>query len=552
MSAVAPALDTAAVWIFKHIVDDVLVPRALRALVPLAAALSAVAVMHGLAGYGERVLSARTAQGFLLRLRRRAFAHLIGARLDSLDRQRLGDLLGRLGGDAALIESFLVSGLATAISDLARMVFFTGALFALSWRLALIALAAAPMSAWLTRRVSRRLRTVSRHARDRSGAALTVVEEALSTALVVKAFGRESWEVDRFCAEAQGGADAQIRAARLQGLLSPVVDIAELAAGLSVVAFGALELGHGRISLGGLLVFVTYIGKLYSPVRGLGGYVASAHTAAAGAERIAEIFDAPVAPEPPPKSRPPRVRRKRLVFEEVSFRYRGATSDTLRSVSFELDRGELLALVGPNGVGKSTIIKLALRLLEPTGGRILVDGVDVKDLPSAALRARFALVPQDAGLFHSSMRDNIAYGREGASDEDVERAARAAHAHGFIMALPEGYATLAGDKGRRLSGGQRQRIAVARALVRDAPILLLDEPTSGLDASSTRMILASLRRSARDRACLLISHDPRALGAATRVLALQDGGLVEGPSPAIASSTTVPPAAAPEELSHVP
>ena len=526
VSILSPALDTAAVWLFKRVVDEVLVPRAPAALPRLALLLVAVTVADGIAGYGERVLSTWTAERFLVRLRSRALGHLLRVRAVTLDRLPLGDLLGRLTTDAAAVESFLVSGLGLALADLLRVIFFTGALFVLSWRLAAVAVVTATLLFWLARRVSHRLRVASREARRRSGAAASVAEEALSSAAVVQAFGREPYEEARFAAEASQAMAFHLTAARLRGLLTPLLELGELAAGLSVVALGALELAHGRITLGGLLVFVTYVGKLYSPARALGSYVASAQAAAAGAERIAEILDAPVALDPP-SARRLRAPAGRVAFEDVGFRYPGAARDALRDVSFEVAPGEILAIVGPNGAGKSTVLKLLLRFLDPDRGRILLDEVDVRSITLESLRAAIALVPQEAALFHASVRDNIAYGREGATAEDVARAARAAQAHPFIRRLPAGYDTLVGEKGRALSGGQRQRVAVARALVRDAPVLLLDEPTAGLDAASARRVMATVRRHAADRACIVISHDLRAVRLADEIVVLHEGEVVE-------------------------
>jgi ATP-binding cassette subfamily B protein len=536
LEVASPALDTAAVWLFKRIVDEVLVPRSLHALPPLALLLVAVTCADGAVGYAERVLTTSTAERFLQRLRSRVLDHLLRVRAEVLDRLRLGDVLGRLTADAGAVESFLVSGLGNAITDLLRVAFFTAALFLLSWRLAAVALLTAPVLLWATRRVSRRVREASREARRRGGAAAAVAEEALSSSAVVQAFGRERFEVERFDAEAEKALAAHVSAARQRGLVAPLLDASELAAGLAVVALGALELASGHLTLGGLLVFVTYVGKLYSPARGLGSYVASAHAAAAGAERIAELLEAPVARDAPGARMLPRP-RGRIALDGVSFRYPGASEDALRAVSLEVGPGEVLAVVGPNGAGKSTLVKLLLRLVEPTRGRVLVDGVDARDLELASLRAAIAIVPQDAVLFHGSILDNIAYGRAGASAEEVERAARAAHAHGFIARLPEGYATSVGEKGRAVSGGQRQRIAVARALVRGAPVLLLDEPTAGLDAASARRVLAAVRRhAARGGTCIVISHDLRAVRVATQIAVLDHGALVErGAHPQLAA-----------------
>jgi ATP-binding cassette, subfamily B, bacterial len=531
VSVATPVVDTAAVWIFKRVIDEVLVPRAPAAFPPLALLLVALTAADGALGFAERVLSTWTAERFLLALRGRAIGHLLRARGEVLDRLRLGDLLSRLTADAAAVESFLVSGLGLAVADALRVLFFTGALFLLSWRLAAVALAAAPLLAWATRRVSRRLREASRETRRRAGAAAAVAEESLASAAIVQAFGREAFEEARYVAEARRAMRSHLAAARLRGLLSPLLDAGELAAGLAVVGLGAVELSRGRISLGGLLVFVTYVGKLYGPARAVGGFVATAHAAAAGAERLAELFDLAVVREAPGARALPAP-RGRVTFEGVTYRYPGAAEDALSAVSFEVAPGELLAVVGPNGAGKSTLARLLLRLVEPGAGRILLDGVDVRELTLASLRSAIALVPQDASLFHATVRENIAYGRDGASPAEVERAAWAAHAHAFVRRLPDGYDTSVGERGRALSGGQRQRIVLARALVRRAPVLLLDEPTTGLDAAAGRRVVSAVRRHADGRTRIVISHDLRAVRDADQVLVLDRGRVVERGTPA--------------------
>jgi ABC-type multidrug transport system fused ATPase/permease subunit len=376
------------------------------------------------------------------------------------------------------------------------------------------------------RKLSRRIRELSRERRRRSGLVSAVAEEALSNVALVQAYCCEDAETQRLHREGQGALNAQMAAARLRALFSPLLDLLEAAGGLAVLGAGAWELSHGRLTLGGLLVFLTYLGKLYRPVRGLSSYNNTVYTAAASAERILHLLDQkPATPATPGTRR--LVRPRGIVeFEHVHFTYPGTDTPALEDVSFRIEPGETLAIIGRSGAGKSTVLKLLLRFYDPDRGRILLDGQDLRELEACSVREAIAVLLQESYVFHGTVAENIAYGRPGADAAAVEAAARLAAADEFICALPAGYATETGQKGRRLSGGQRQRIAIARAMIRDAAVLVLDEPTTGLDADAEQKILAPLRRLMSGRATILVSHNLRATRLATRLVLLEKGRLV--------------------------
>lgn len=524
-SAAAPALEAAGIWVFKRVVDEVLVPHALARLPPLAAMLTVLVAADAAAGAVERLLAAWATERFLVALRTRVFRHLLALPLATLERRPAGDLMARLESDSGVVAGFLRAGACGAVADALRVVFFAGALLWLDLLLGIVALCVVPLFALAVRRFSRRIREAARDERRHIGGASAVAQEGLSAVALVQSFDRQDVVSGRFASEAEAGLRAHLAGTRLRAMLSPVLDLVDLAGGLAIVALGTWALSLDRLTLGGLLAFIAYLNKLYGPVRSLGSFASQIWPAAAAAERIHELLT-----ERPASTGAAAGGRRRfrgaVTFEAVRFRHPGAQADTLRGLSFHLEPGRVLALVGRSGAGKTTIARLLLRLYEPTEGAILVDGVDVRDLPVPEVRAAVALVPQETVLFHASVRENIAFGRLDASDDEVRRAAAEAGADRFIRDLPAGYDTVIGERGMRLSGGQRQRIALARALVRQAPILILDEPTAGLDALSARRVLSSALRASSKRCVLVITHDVNAIGAADEILVLEAGEVV--------------------------
>jgi ATP-binding cassette subfamily B protein len=525
--ALGPALDTAAIWLYKLLVDEVLVPRDFALFPQIALAYVALTLLGGLISFGDDFVSEWLGERFLIDVRTRVFAHLQRLPLDFVGGQRRGDLMTRLTGDVTEIESLMISGIAEALSYGLRILFFAGALVYLNWRLALLALVVAP-AFWLASQVfARRIKGVAREQRRWTGAIGAVAEESLRNAPLVQAYNRQDAEVARFRREALGSFAAQMALTRLRALFDPLLEAFQLGGVLVIVAAGTWELSRGNLTLGGLLVFLTYLTQMFDPVRGLVQLVGSMSAATAGAERVIEVLDQHPAVS---QSRDAHVLlspRGSVVFAGVSFQYPGTRRPALKDVSFAVAPGQTLALVGASGAGKSTIVRLLLRFHDPESGRIAIDEHDLRDLDLWSLRENIAVVLQESLVVPGTVRDNIAYGRSGATDEEIVRAAIAADAHGFISALQHGYDTPIGQDGARLSGGQRQRIAIARAMVRDAPILILDEPTTGLDAASSERVMAPLRRLMAGRTTIVISHNLLTVREATEIAVLDEGRIVE-------------------------
>jgi ATP-binding cassette subfamily B protein len=525
--ALVPLVDTAMIWMFKVVVDQVLVPQDFGPFLWIAAAYVGLTVVAGVLGFFDDFLANWIGERFLLDLRTRFFAHLQGLSLDFFDRRRLGDLISRLTGDIASIEAFVLSGVTDALSYLLRIVFFSAALFYLQWDLALISLLVAPLFWLAARRFSRLIKIASREKRRRSGSISAVAEESLSNAALVQAYGHEQTEVERFHRENLGSYHAEMASVRLKALYTPLIDLIELSGALLVIGLGTWELSRGHLTLGGLLVFMTFLTQLYSPVRGMSRLVNRIHAASAAAERIIEMLDQkPSVVESSAAVELGRAKGK-LELDHVTFRYPDTERNAVSGVSLTVEPGEVLALVGPSGAGKSTLAKLLLRFYDPPFGRILLDGRDLRGLTLGSVRDNIAVLLQETLVFDGTIYENVAYGRRDATRAQVEAAAVAADAHEFVSALPDGYETEIGQKGRRLSGGQRQRIAIARAMVRDAPVLILDEPTTGVDAESGSRIMGPLRRLMGGRTTIVISHNLVTVRDADRIAVLEGGHVVE-------------------------
>ncbi|MFC0597270.1 ABC transporter ATP-binding protein [Streptomyces palmae] len=526
-SMLGPLVDGAEIWLFKIVVDDVLVPRDLRPFLWIALAYAGLIIGSGVLGFADDVTSTWVSERFLLNLRSEVFRHVQRLSLGFFERRRLGDVLSRITGDIDAVETFLLSGVADGLSYVLRLGVFLGLLFYLSWKMTFLAIVIVPLFWWAARRFSRLIKAASRERRRRSGSITAIAEESLGNIALVQAYNQQDSEARRFDRESTGRYHAAMASARIRAVYGPIVQAIELTGVLVVMALGTWQLGQGKLSLGGLLVFLALLGNLYSPIHNLSQLANAFYAASASAERIIELLDQRPQVVETTGARPIGRARGEIEFRGVGFRYPGTSRWALQDVSFQVPPGSTLALVGASGAGKSTVGKLQLRFYDPDQGAILLDGTDLRDLRLAELRENVAVVLQETLVFHGTVRENIAYGRPDATEADIVAAARAADAHDFIELLPEGYDTLVGQRGRTLSGGQAQRLAIARAMIRDAPVLLLDEPTTGLDARSVNRIMEPLRRLMAGRTTIVISHNLLTVRDATSTVVLDHGQVVE-------------------------
>lgn len=518
--AVLPAVQAAEIWMFGLIVDEVIVPADLGALPWIAGIVLGLTLLGALLSFGEDYAWTWAGERFLLDLRASFFSHLQRLSFDTLDRRRLGDLLARLGGDIQAIESFVLGGLGEAISALARIAFFAGALFLLDWQLALYALVLAPPFYLATRFFARLARQAARAKRRRSGALSAVAEESIANAALVQSVNGTESERRRLLREGEGVVDAELVSARIAGAFSGLTALVEVAGLLALITFGTWAVQDDRLTIGGLLAFLAYLTQLLRPVGDLSQLAATLLAAGAGGERVLELLDRRPLVRERPGARTIERARGEVDLDDVTFTYPGAAEPVVSGLTLQARPGEVVALTGPSGCGKSTVARLLLRFADPGAGTVKLDGFDLRELDLASLRHNIALLLQETMLFDASVRENIAFGREEAGMAEIEAAARSAGAHEFIVGLPEGYETRVGQRGRILSGGQRRRIEIARTLLRDAPVVVLDEPTTGLDSASAQQLVEPLRTLLAGRTAVLITHDPMLLGCADRVIRL--------------------------------
>jgi len=527
-------------WPLKFIFDNVLTDKPLATPIPwvndnigadrmrtLYAAVVAIllfAVMRGALYYGQNVLTSAVGQEVVLSIRRKLFAHMQRLSLSFHNRSSTGDLLTRLTGDINNLRELLTASLLSLFSESILIVSFLAVMFIMNWRLALLSLVTTPAIFLIVMLYSGRIRSQSRKQRRREGELASRMHETLSGIHVVQLFARERDEDERLRALNKRSLKAGLKTSRLESRMNQGIELA-VAVGLALTLwFGTTEVIAGRLTAGELLVFVTYMQSFYRPIRRLSRVAERASKASSCVERITDVLDQDVEVRDG-KVDAPRF-AGRVGFRDVSFAY-GPGDVVLDKVSFTVGAGETIALVGPSGAGKSTILALVSRLYDPTAGTVTIDDNDIRAFTLQSLREHISVVPQDGMLFRGTIRENIAYGNPDATDEAIARAAIAANAHDFIMALPDGYETVVSERGVSLSGGQRQRLAIARAMVKDAPIVLLDEPTTGLDARSEHLVIEALGRLLAGRTAIVIAHRLSTITGASRILVVEEGRIVE-------------------------
>jgi len=490
------------------------------------AAVLAIAVLDAICTYAEKYLTTSVAQWISYDLRLAIYAHIQKLSLAFHDNKRTGDLISRVTDDIEAIQSFIMNGLLGVLINFMTLVGMIGVMFWLNWKFTLIALSVVPILFVMVYSYTRRIKKAAREVRKKEGEITSVVQEVLSSIRVVKAFAREDYEVRRLEQESLEAVDIALRARTLKAKLTPLVGIVVAVGTGLVLWFGARMVMGGSLTAGSLVVFILYLGKMYKPMQEISKMTDTYSKAAVGYERLQEVLQTELEVKDLPKAKRVPKLRGEIEFDHVSFSYT-RDSQTLKDVSFKIEPGHVSALVGPTGAGKTSIISLLARFYDPDEGVIKIDGTDIKQFQQKSLRQQMSFVLQDTVLFHAQVWQNIAYGKPGSTRAEIMKAAEMANAAEFIDKLPDGYDTILGERGMTLSGGQRQRIAIARAVIRNTPILLLDEPTSGLDSASEKLVFEALDRLMEGRTVVVIAHRLSTIQRADVIFVVDNGEIVE-------------------------
>jgi len=530
-------------WPLKIVLDNVLKSRPIHgwlhplivsiagtnrlAVVKFAAmAVVAIAVLNALCSYAEKYLTTSVGQWVMHDLRRTLYSHIQRLSLGFHDRSQAGDLISRVTSDIDAVQSFIASSLLGAVINCLTLAGMVSVMLYINWRFTLIALSVAPVLFAVVYRYTRQIKKAARAVRKKEGEIVSVVQEVLTSIRVVKAFAREDYEQHRLEEQSLEGVELALRARGMKARLYPIVEIIVAAGTALVLWFGGSLALKGSLSPGSLILFIWYLGKMYKPMQDLSKMTDAYSKAAVGYERIREVLEVERDVQDLPGARnAPRFRGK-IEFENVSFSYE-PNIPALTNVTLKIEPGQVAAVVGPTGAGKTTVINLIPRFYDPSSGVIKIDGQDIRLFKQKSLRERVSFVLQDTLLFHGPIWQNIAYGKPEASRQEILRAAELANASEFIERMPQGYDTLVGERGATLSGGQRQRIAIARAIIRDTPILILDEPSSGLDAAAEHEVFEALGRLMEGKTCIIVAHRLATIRRADAIFVVQDGAIVE-------------------------
>jgi subfamily B ATP-binding cassette protein MsbA len=519
------ATTGASALLMKNVVDDIFTHHNVRMLQLLPLAVLLLYLIKGLANYGQEYLLSWVGQRVVHDLRNKLYEHIQGLSLNFFVQTPSGQIVSRIVSDVGVLQGAVTGVLVNLVKEPFTILFLVGVLFYRNWKLALIALVVLPFCSIPLVRFGRSLRRMGRRAQEKMADMNIHLHETITAAHIVKAFNMESEEAKRFADHNREYFRQVMRAERIKAITSPLMEFIGGVGLAFVIWFGGYQVIKGTTTTGSYFSFVAALFLLYGPIRSLSRVSNVIQHSLAAAERVFHLLDLrPEVRESPHAFDLPRM-TKEVEFRDVSFRY--GETPVLSHISFRVRAGEKVAIVGASGAGKSTLVSLLPRFFDVSSGQILIDGHDIRDVTLASLRAQMGIVTQETILFDDTVANNIAYGTGAHKREEIVEAARAANAHQFILSMPQAYDTMIGEKGVRLSGGERQRIAIARAILKNPPILILDEATSALDTESELLVQEALDRLMKDRTSFVIAHRLSTVQRADWIIVLEEGKIVE-------------------------
>ena len=530
MAAICTALASAGTvvlpWIIKDLVDQVLSEKDAEKLTYIALSVVVIFLFRGFFFYGQSYLISYVGQRVVIDIRREVFKKIQRLSMAFYDKNKTGTIMSYVTNDVNALQTGLVDNIVEMITEGVILVASIVAMIYLDWKLFLFSLCTFPVVIMFIDFFGKKIRASGSRIQGATADLTSILQEVVSSARVIKSFVREAYEIDRFEAQNMHNFRAQMKYVKLSATLTPTIEFVAAIGVTMILWFGGNSVIDGDITAGALVAFLTYAVNISNPIKRLSKVIANIQRALAAADRVFDVLDLPELIQNKPNAQLLPHVKGNVSFNNVSFAY-NTDEPILDNVSFSATPGQVVALVGPSGAGKSTVASLLPRFYDVTGGSIVIDGLDIREVTMESLREQVGIVPQETMLFNGSVYDNILYGRLDATEEEVMAASKAANAHNFITELPNGYDTQLGDRGVNISGGQRQRIAIARAILKNPQILILDEATSALDTESERVVQEALDRLMVGRTSFVIAHRLSTIKNADKILVMEKGKIDE-------------------------
>ena len=525
-TALASAGTVVLPWIIKDLVDQVLSEKDAEKLTYIALSVVVIFLFRGFFFYGQSYLISYVGQRVVIDIRREVFKKIQRLSMAFYDKNKTGTIMSYVTNDVNALQTGLVDNIVEMITEGVILVASIVAMIYLDWKLFLFSLCTFPVVIMFIDFFGKKIRASGGKIQGATADLTSVLQEVVSSARVIKSFVREEYEINRFEEQNMHNFRAQMKYVKLSATLTPTIEFVAAIGVTMILWFGGNSVIDGDITAGALVAFLTYAVNISNPIKRLSKVIANIQRALAAADRVFDVLDLPELIQNKPNAQLLPHVKGNVSFNNVSFAY-NTDEPILDNVSFSATPGQVVALVGPSGAGKSTVASLLPRFYDVTGGSIVIDGLDIREVTMESLREQVGIVPQETMLFNGSVYDNILYGRLDATEEEVMAASKAANAHNFITELPNGYDTQLGDRGVNISGGQRQRIAIARAILKNPQILILDEATSALDTESERVVQEALDRLMVGRTSFVIAHRLSTIKNADKILVMEKGKIVE-------------------------